>query len=111
MCDVGVEAADVCAAYTRKARKQWRCETCHWPIMPGTTYRELRFLGDGTWLVDRVHTECEEIAKYAAFDLCKQHVWTPTTDIPHEIEEHDDAKLRADWAAIVAKYRPAEATP
>ena len=103
MCEV-LEVAEVWVERDRKARKCWRCETCRYPIEPGTTYTEMRSLDQGAWSVDRAHVECVAIARYVAFKLCRQHAWSPSVDIPHEIEEHDDPKLIADWAAIIAKY-------
>lgn len=104
MCDVLGEPSDASWDTDRKARKRWSCETCRFPIEPGTVYREMRYLHDGLWSTDRVHVECAAIAEYVALDVCRNHAWSPSVDIPHEIEEHDDPRLIADWAAIVAKY-------
>ena len=91
MCDVdyGGESSDVWDETRPKARKCHTCETCGFPILPGTVYLRIGSLHDGGWRTFRAHVECDELNKFIAFTVCSQEVYFVDSELLGEkVREH-----------------------
>lgn len=93
MCDVMYEGEE-CELWFRsepRSRKQYSCIQCGRPIVKGERYRRVRWLHDGQWGTHIVHTTCDEIAKYIAFQICEQEVYlldSPDASLRESVREH-----------------------
>jgi len=85
---------------TRTARKQYLCDQCLQPVVPGQKYRRLRGIWEGTPSIFRSHAECED----AAAQMRDYHDLLPDEGVPllHTDTQPEDHEWIVDEFPVVA---------